>query len=686
MRQQRTSWSRFWVALFILGIGALPGAAGAATPKISGMPPTSMPLGTWYWFTPTASDTDGDKLTFSIQNKPVWATFNTATGNLLGAPSASQAGTYGGIVISVSDGTSSASLPPFSITVVGATTPAGGSGANSAPKISGTPPTSMAVGTWYWFTPTASDSDGDKLTFSIQNKPVWITFNTATGNLLGAPSASQAGTYSGIVISVTDGTSTASLPAFSITVGSGATGTTAPLALSGQPATSVTQGSPYSFVPTVTGGDGSALTFGIQNRPSWATFSGTTGQLAGTPTTAGVFSNIVISASNRTASASLTAFSIAVAAALGPPAPPASSGTLYIYQNGAGTGANYTNAIWDVDLSYSVTINGHDKTVAQKTYDMRIAGGGGWQPAAHNFGGNNGYGVGPYGHDTHAYTYLTLDLYPTDSTYPFDMQSHYVGSYNGANGPTDTVTPSWITDISRIVGPLSPNTWNKGLKIPLSSLGQLGQWAQYKFFLREHTNSSAGVYYVDNVGFAPGNYSWIYDGGANNGAWNPGGGGQGQGNWGNDAATLLNGWKEASTGATINYSQDPSKLPVTGSLNGVTQPGLNAIPTKVIAVTGVQSGGKWAVSHSGFATANYDHLTIALLPTGGGYNYTASVNGSSVNLAKYTDHDWGPNSTQWTVYNIPLSAFGSPSSITSLSVQDTATKSPFYITAPGFYE
>jgi hypothetical protein len=368
-----------------------------------------------------------------------------------------------------------------------------------------------------------------------------------------------------------------------------------------------------------------------------------------------------------------------------PPVTPPPNGNLYIYQNGTGAGNNFTS-VFGVDLSYSVTINGHDTTVPQLNYDMKIMGGGGWQPAANNFGGNNGYGVGPFGADTHAYTYLTIDLYPTDSTYPFDMQSHYVGSYSGTNGATDTTTPSWITDISRIVGPLTPNTWNKGLKIPLSALGQLGEWAQYKFFFREHTNSTAGVYYLDNVGFVPGSYSWIYDGGANNGGWNPGNGGQGQGNWGNDPATLLNGWTDASTGATVSYSQDPSGLPVAGSLNGVTQPGLNAVPTKVIAVSGLQTGGKWAVSHAGFETASYDHLTFALLPTAAGYTYTATVNGTSVNIAQYTFHDWGANSNMWTVYNIPLSAFGSPGSITSISIQDSATTGSFYITAPGFYK
>jgi hypothetical protein len=42
---------------------------------------------------------------------------------------------------------------------------------NAAPVISGTPPTAIKVDEAYSFTPSASDADGDKLTFSIQNQP-----------------------------------------------------------------------------------------------------------------------------------------------------------------------------------------------------------------------------------------------------------------------------------------------------------------------------------------------------------------------------------------------------------------------------------------------------------------------------------------------------------------------------------
>ena len=93
-----------------------------------------------------------------------------------------------------------------------------GTGANSAPTISGTPATQASINSAYSMAPQASDADGDTLAFTIQNKPDWAQFNTATGQLTGTPSA--ANTTANIVITVSDGRASASLPAFSITVGS----------------------------------------------------------------------------------------------------------------------------------------------------------------------------------------------------------------------------------------------------------------------------------------------------------------------------------------------------------------------------------------------------------------------------------------------------------------------------------
>lgn len=89
---------------------------------------------------------------------------------------------------------------------------------NHTPTISGVPANRAAVGESYSFKPTAGDEDNDSLTFIVVNKPAWVTFNTATGELKGMPASADVGVASNIVISVSDGVATASLPPFSMIV------------------------------------------------------------------------------------------------------------------------------------------------------------------------------------------------------------------------------------------------------------------------------------------------------------------------------------------------------------------------------------------------------------------------------------------------------------------------------------
>jgi hypothetical protein len=114
--------------------------AGASTePTISGQPVTALNAGAAYKFLPTASVAGGAELTFAIQNKPAWATFSTSTGELAGVPSISDIGTFGGIVISASDGTATSELPAFSINVTQIS--------NGSVTISWIPPTANTNGT-----------------------------------------------------------------------------------------------------------------------------------------------------------------------------------------------------------------------------------------------------------------------------------------------------------------------------------------------------------------------------------------------------------------------------------------------------------------------------------------------------------------------------------------------------------
>ena len=187
------------------------GVVSNSRPSISGTPPAVVTANTLYEFTPTASDADNDPLTFSISGRPLWTTFDSSSGTLSGTPTSADVGVHGGIVISVSDGSATRSLPTFSITVQAVAT-------NSPPSISGTPPAVVTANTLYEFTPTASDADNNPLTFTIAGLPVWATFDPTNGGISGAPGDAHVGNHSGIIITVSDGTDSADLGPFSISV------------------------------------------------------------------------------------------------------------------------------------------------------------------------------------------------------------------------------------------------------------------------------------------------------------------------------------------------------------------------------------------------------------------------------------------------------------------------------------
>jgi hypothetical protein len=127
-----------------------------------------------------------------------------------------------------------------------ASTPAANSsvtGANGSATISGTPIASVVVGSAYNFTPAASDPNGNALSFSIQNKPSWASFNSQTGQISGTPTSADVGSYSNVSISVSDGVLSATLPSFSISVTQIATGSAT-----------------LSWIPPTTNANGTTLT------------------------------------------------------------------------------------------------------------------------------------------------------------------------------------------------------------------------------------------------------------------------------------------------------------------------------------------------------------------------------------------------------------------------------------------
>jgi hypothetical protein len=98
---------------------ATSGSTSSAALALTGTPANSAAVGAPYAFQPTVSQTTGQVI-FSITGQPAWASFNSATGELSGTPPQNEAGSTANVTISASDGTSTASIGPFSIAVIAA--------------------------------------------------------------------------------------------------------------------------------------------------------------------------------------------------------------------------------------------------------------------------------------------------------------------------------------------------------------------------------------------------------------------------------------------------------------------------------------------------------------------------------------------------------------------------------------
>ena len=120
-----------------------PSTPGNNAPTIAGTPPTTVIAGQSYSFQPKAHDPDNDTLSFTIANKPAWATFDTKTGALTGKPEQSHVGSYPNIEIAATDGDAVTALAPFTITV----NSAGAQGATPAVTLNWEPPTQNEDGT-----------------------------------------------------------------------------------------------------------------------------------------------------------------------------------------------------------------------------------------------------------------------------------------------------------------------------------------------------------------------------------------------------------------------------------------------------------------------------------------------------------------------------------------------------------
>jgi hypothetical protein len=238
-------------------------------------------------FTISASDPDGDSLTYSASNLPPGATFESGT--RVFSWTSAQEGTYSNVHFEVTDGEFSDSE---NITITAGDI-------NHAPKLDSIGNQAVAIGDQLQFTVFASDIDGDSLAYSAINLPMEASFDAETRIFSWIPS--QSGIYEDIFFEVTDGQLRDSE---SITIMVGGDNASPELGDIGDKMVPV--GQLLQFTVSASDPDGDSLTYSVSNLPVGANFDPGTRVFSWIPSLPGTYTDVCFETSDGQLSDSLS--------------------------------------------------------------------------------------------------------------------------------------------------------------------------------------------------------------------------------------------------------------------------------------------------------------------------------------------------------------------------------------------
>ena len=172
-----------------------PKQAGNQPPILDPIGPKSVNEGQLLSFTITATDPDGDGLSFSASNVPTGGSFNPSTRVFTWTPDYGDAGNYN-VTFTVTDNGSPAESDTEVVTItVG--------NVNRPPVLNAIGAKTVDEAQLLEFTVTASDPDGDSLTYSAGNLPTGADFDAAAQTFTWTPGYGAAGNYT-VTFAVTD--------------------------------------------------------------------------------------------------------------------------------------------------------------------------------------------------------------------------------------------------------------------------------------------------------------------------------------------------------------------------------------------------------------------------------------------------------------------------------------------------
>ena len=179
-------------------------------PFFSSIPNLSAAIGSTYQYTATATDPDGDALTYALRIAPSGMTIDAAQGVLTWTPAADQSGTHR-VQLEATDGRGGTALQTFTIRIPQSPDQ------QHTPVITSIPPRIASVGTDYRYAVTVADPRDTQFTFELLQAPASLTIDPDSGLVHGTPTSDDPGTPL-IEIRATDPDGNVALQAYRLNV------------------------------------------------------------------------------------------------------------------------------------------------------------------------------------------------------------------------------------------------------------------------------------------------------------------------------------------------------------------------------------------------------------------------------------------------------------------------------------
>lgn len=240
------------------------GMAGNRAPRITSNPGLNAQVGRLYAYQLSASDADGDALSYTLERAPTGMSVS-ASGRVQWTPATGQHGLHD-VRIVVSDGRGGSAVQSYVLHVQLAD--------NRAPVITSVPLQRIPPGVPYTYRIIATDVDNDPLSYSLEQGPAGMVMSADTGVLNWVDPVGGAHT---VEVRVADPQGAYASQTYTLHVSSNA----APV-INSTPVTSAQVGVPYNYQVLASDADGDFLTYVLKNAPPGFAVSDT-GLITGTP-------------------------------------------------------------------------------------------------------------------------------------------------------------------------------------------------------------------------------------------------------------------------------------------------------------------------------------------------------------------------------------------------------------------